>query len=649
MYAEQPYEDRLRPVLVVNTETDPAPAYAALEVCGFDADRAAFLVRRPTRSGASDVLFNGPTPIDADEEGQATPGPLAQAAWEDDGAIDSPGYGEELEPLVGSALGTTAGSWFLSPRYAGFRYVCTLGAEGDKLALVRPAGASQFDWVELTGAADPDAFGTPAFYSPAKLVHFDAFSGEFVDPPTEVPVFYADAGLAEVTYTAAAPARVLAALSGSAYGRPVYAGAAPAPVSAWKSPAALVRTVVPLPACTYSFGVLTGDANGQLTNVDGFNPNDGDTVLVASQVNKAHNGIYVVTHRGAAGEPFVLTRRPDADTAAKLTGAVIAVWEGYEHLASVWQCYSLGSITLGYTPLHWYKVGGSRDWKDPPANMATTAALPACTYALIAGEGTYAATLTGDANGALPSIDGVAPQVNYSVLVKDQAGSGQNGLYYVTTVGSAGTPFVLTRRRDMDSYDELIGARVRVVSGTTHAGTVWQSMISNGVTPWLWKKVGNVDALGTSVDNAVARHHGTTGQIIQNSLVLIDDGGVVHASYLISSSTSFGSPTVGTFAGASATVSWGNFATSMSLASSASGLNDYYDPFDETVSTLGSFATTSLTGYATIRIGAERIQILGPSVWEEGLTGTIKFGATARKGFVTGLGSDTTTLDGGTF
>lgn len=90
-------------------------------------------------------------------------------------------------------------------------------------------------------------------------------------------------------------------------------------------------------------------------------------------------------------------------------------------------------------------INGLTDPKDA-VRVATTAALPAVTYDNgVLGVG---ATLTADANGALPSQDGVALSAGQRILVKNQAAALQNGIYVVTDLGSAGTPFILTRATD---------------------------------------------------------------------------------------------------------------------------------------------------------------------------------------------------------
>ncbi len=114
------------------------------------------------------------------------------------------------------------------------------------------------------------------------------------------------------------------------------------------------------------------------------------------------------------------------------------------------------------------------------AHVATTAALPACTYNN--GSSGVGATLTADANGAL-TIDSHAMNAGEFVLVKNQAAGLQNGIYTVTSAGAADAPFILTRRADADSGTELSsGSFVFVEQGTANGSTGWVLSTSGAIT-----------------------------------------------------------------------------------------------------------------------------------------------------------------------
>jgi hypothetical protein len=107
--------------------------------------------------------------------------------------------------------------------------------------------------------------------------------------------------------------------------------------------------------------------------------------------------------------------------------------------------------------------------------LATTAALPANTYNN--GTSGVGATLTANANGAL-SVDSTLTVVANRVLVKNEATQANNGVYTVTQVGSAGTPYILTRATDFDTAGSGVdqideGDFFLVTSGTANANTAW--------------------------------------------------------------------------------------------------------------------------------------------------------------------------------
>ena len=107
--------------------------------------------------------------------------------------------------------------------------------------------------------------------------------------------------------------------------------------------------------------------------------------------------------------------------------------------------------------------------------LATTAALPANTYNN--GTAGVGATLTGNTNGAL-SVDSTLTIVAERILVKNEAAGANNGVYVVTQVGSAGTPYILTRSSDMDSVGTGVdqideGDFFLVTSGTANVNTAW--------------------------------------------------------------------------------------------------------------------------------------------------------------------------------
>lgn len=146
----------------------------------------------------------------------------------------------------------------------------------------------------------------------------------------------------------------------------------------------------------------------------------------------------------------------------------------------------------------------ARKWKDT-VDAATTAAL-SVTYNAGAG------TLTATGNGVLPDQDGVTLAVGDSLLVKEQASTFQNGVYDVTDVGSAGTPYVLTRRADANTATELTDATVFPDAGTNNKGKIYtQTATLSNLTSdaQTWAVTGNTNQTYTS--------DGTTIELSGNS------------------------------------------------------------------------------------------------------------------------------------
>jgi len=107
--------------------------------------------------------------------------------------------------------------------------------------------------------------------------------------------------------------------------------------------------------------------------------------------------------------------------------------------------------------------------------LATATVLPANTYNN--GASGVGATLTANANGAL-SVDGTLTVVGNRVLVKNEVTGANNGVYTVTQVGSAGTPYILTRATDYNTVGTGVnqidaGDFFLITAGATNTNTSW--------------------------------------------------------------------------------------------------------------------------------------------------------------------------------
>lgn len=138
------------------------------------------------------------------------------------------------------------------------------------------------------------------------------------------------------------------------------------------------------------------------------------------------------------------------------------------------------TVTLSYLQSF---AGSSLSWKTY-ARVATTTTLASYTAT--------STTLTANANGAFPAVDGVTLALNDSILVKNETAGNQpnNGIYTLTTVGTVGTPWVLTRRSDANTGAGLVAAAIMIDEGTANADKgYWQSTsapITLGTSNIVW-------------------------------------------------------------------------------------------------------------------------------------------------------------------
>jgi len=114
------------------------------------------------------------------------------------------------------------------------------------------------------------------------------------------------------------------------------------------------------------------------------------------------------------------------------------------------------------------------------ASINPAVSVQAATVGVLSNTPTYnngtagvGATLTAGSNGAL-TIDGYVVLLNDRVLVKNQASALQNGAYTLTTLGTGGVPYVLTRATDYNSTTNInYTGTIPVIQGSTLANTGW--------------------------------------------------------------------------------------------------------------------------------------------------------------------------------
>ena len=154
--------------------------------------------------------------------------------------------------------------------------------------------------------------------------------------------------------------------------------------------------------------------------------------------------------------------------------------------------------------IYYIKVGATISGTGIPAGATVTAV--ASTSVTISANATatgtgVALTITNPLSALV--VDGVTLALDDRVLVKNESSS-KNGLYKLTTLGTASVAWVLTRTTDADTWDDLVGASVAVEEGTTNAETSWLCTANRGGTlgattiPWQLVSNAKLASLGNT-------------------------------------------------------------------------------------------------------------------------------------------------------
>lgn len=182
--------------------------------------------------------------------------------------------------------------------------------------------------------------------------------------------------------------------------------------------------------------------------------------------------------------------------------------------------FHLGRLAGSHSGLPVYEVVESTvccGSAQKTADLATTEPLPANTYNN--GVDGVGATITMNSVGIL-TIDGVNTKLGDYIWVKDEADASKNGLYVVTTEGTAGTAAVLTRAPEMSISTQFVGASVYIYGGTTNINTVYY--ITNTDPP----TVGTTDIVYNVVGGAMLSGNFVTSDYSVTSTTMADVTGM---------------------------------------------------------------------------------------------------------------------------
>jgi hypothetical protein len=265
---------------------------------------------------------------------------------------------------------------------------------------------------------------------------------------------------------------------------------------------------------------LTAAGTGTLS-VDGQNAAAGFRILVQSQANAAHNGVYSVTTEGTGGAAYVLTRATDFDTAGAgeiANNAYFFVDGGDTLIGHSFVLSQLAAITVGTTALPFTEFASQLTYVGTaPINVAgqtisLTGVVP------VANGGTNLSTFTsGDliyANAANTLASRAIGTTN-AVLVSNGSipdwgtvalGSGNavSGTLGATNGGTAQSSYTLGDTL----YSSATNTLARLAGNTTTTKKYLQQLgdgVNSAAPSWVQVAAADISGLGTmSTQNANA-------------------------------------------------------------------------------------------------------------------------------------------------
>jgi hypothetical protein len=264
------------------------------------------------------------------------------------------------------------------------------------------------------------------------------------------------------------------------------------------------------------------------------------------------------------------------------------------------------------------------------------------------GTAGVSATLTATANGTLV-IDSTVAQSAQRVLIKDCTNQVQNGIYVVTTVGTASTPYVMTRASDADTSGEQTstsldeGSYFFTTGGTTQKGAAYvcttPGVIVFGSTAITFAEFSQAQVY--SAGNGISI---TLGSIALNTPVTVASGGTglttspANGQLLIGNGSNYTLSTLTAGSGVSITNSAG------SITLSATGLGG-------TVTAVTATGPLASSGGTTPDISIANSTGTGSVVLDQGATissATITAAVSASITTITGTSANITTVTGTT-
>jgi hypothetical protein len=257
---------------------------------------------------------------------------------------------------------------------------------------------------------------------------------------------------------------------------------------------------------------LTNNGSNVALSIDGVSLSNTARVLVYTQANTVHNGVYTVTNPGNVSAQWVLTRATDADTYVTDSpnglseGSTFFVQDGDTGAGETYTCNTPGTITFGTTGITFAQVSSAQIYSagtgltlDSTTFSLTNTAVTAATY----GNDGAVPQIAVNAQGQITSASNVS--INASSITVGTLANGR------TTAASANGASTIVARDSDGSFTANVITSGSISGNGSALSSINASNVSSGT---LSATFGGTGSANLTADNVILGNGANTVKVV---------------------------------------------------------------------------------------------------------------------------------------